>query len=260
MFSRYREICDRGELQPGRLWLWQGVDHWVLNFPTKLHWRQPSRIEWIEQGLRKFVDQYEALKIREISFPRLGCGNGNLDWDDVRPMMEHYLKMVRVPVYIHDFEKDIGVPEHLEQIANQAASLIPSGIEFDDFICGLRTISSIAGDRLVELTSHKSFCAHVDDLQNLRIEEGGKVWEFDAEDLHGAWVSLLRGLVTRERVEWSQGDGGDFVITLLSLLPNARAVEIQRNDKPEIAVELRPSARQVSSTSPAREQLKLQWH
>jgi hypothetical protein len=93
------------------------------------------------------------------------------------------------------------------------------------------------------------------------VEEKGRTLEFDAEDLHGAWVSLLRGLVTKDRVEWSTGDGGNFVITLLSLLPNTRAVEIQRgDDDPEIAIELAPWARQIGTTAPAHEQLKLAWH
>lgn len=260
MFARYREICERGELAPGRLWLWRGADSWVLNFPTKVHWRQSSRLEWIEQGLQKFLDAYEDLGIREISFPRLGCGNGNLDWYDVRPLMEKYLSRASIPVYVHDFEKDIGLPEHLEAIADLAAERIPSGMDFDVFVAGLRTISGVANEGLVDLASKERFRARVDDSQALIVEDGSSTWEFDAEDLHGAWVSLLRGLVTRDRVEWSTGEGGNFVITLLSMLPNTRPVEIQRGVEPEIAVELAPWARQIGTTSPAHEQLKLEWH
>jgi len=261
MYTRYREICDAGELQPGKLWLWRGVDNWVLNFPTKLHWRQSSRLEWIEQGLRKFLLTYEDLKIREISFPRLGCGNGNLEWDDVRPLMEHYLRSVRIPVFVHDFEKDIGIPEHLEAIADEAAERIPAGVDFNAFVSGLRTLAYVGGETLVDLQSNQRFQARVDESSALHIEGLGGAWEFDAEDLHGAWVSLLRGLVTKERVEWSTGEGGNFVITLLSLLPNTRPVEIQRgNDEPEIAVELAPWARQIGITPRAHEQLKLEWH
>lgn len=260
MYSRYREICDRKDLSPGKLWLWRGNNSWVLNFPTKLHWRQPSQIEWIEQGLQKFVDSYEALNIREISFPRLGCGNGNLDWAEVRPLMEYYLSRVQIPVYIHDFERDIGIPEHLETIADQAARHTPSGVDFESFVSGLRSVANWGGDHLVDLSSKVPFTARVDSDQALYICVSDQTWEFDAEDLHGAWVSLLRGLVTRERVEWGTGGGGEFVLTLLSLLPNTRPVEIQRGAKPEIAVELLPYARQIGTTSPAHEQLKLQWH
>ncbi|WP_227340319.1 macro domain-containing protein [Sphingopyxis sp. P8] len=260
MFTRYKEICDRSQLQPGKLWLWRGVSNWVLNFPTKVHWRNPSRIEWIEEGLQKFVDTYEDLKIREISFPRLGCGNGNLDWEDVKPLMEHFLKRVRIPVYIHDFQKDIGIPEHLEMISDRAAEGIPLGVEFETFVNGLRVISTLGGDSLVDLNSNQAFKARVNDCQSLQIESNTGTWEFDAEDLHGVWVSLLRGLVTKERAEWSKGEGGNFIITLLSMLPNTRPVEIQRGNEPEIAVELQPWARRIGTTSPAHEQLRLEWH
>jgi hypothetical protein len=261
MYARYRQICDARELQPGKLWLWRGADNWVLNFPTKVHWRQPSRLEWIEQGLQKFLASYEDLKIREISFPRLGCGNGNLDWADVQPLMERYLRRIPISVFIHDFEKDIGLPEHLEAIADRAAERIPVGVDFDAFVSGLRAVADVGGDGLVDLNSKRNFRAWVDSDSALFVEEHGQTWEFDAEDLHGAWVSLLRGLVTKDRVEWSTGDGGNFVITLLSLLPNTRPVEIQRGDyEPEIAVELAPWARQIGTTAPAREQLKLEWH
>src|SRR5688572_4179635 len=69
MFRAYKKICDDHLLEPGKLWLWHGADYWTLNFPTKIHWRNPSRIEWIEAGLRKFVSGYEKLGIRDISFP-----------------------------------------------------------------------------------------------------------------------------------------------------------------------------------------------
>src|SRR4029078_8700192 len=88
MFRIYREYCDRGELRTGSLMLWRGPDRWVLNFPTKTTWRLPSGIEYIESGLRRFMETYEELGITSASFPPLGCGNGNLDWHEVKPLME----------------------------------------------------------------------------------------------------------------------------------------------------------------------------
>jgi O-acetyl-ADP-ribose deacetylase (regulator of RNase III) len=57
----------------------------IINFPTKRHWRQPSRMSDIEAGLVDLVEQVKRLGIRSIAVPALGCGNGGLDWDDVRP-------------------------------------------------------------------------------------------------------------------------------------------------------------------------------
>jgi O-acetyl-ADP-ribose deacetylase (regulator of RNase III) len=107
MFTAYQRLCQDGKLEIGKLWLWKANDQWVLNFPTKKHWRNPSKLSYVEAGLKKFLAEYERRGIREISFPRLGCGNGGLDWQDVKPLMEQYLRRLPIPAYIHDFEKDI---------------------------------------------------------------------------------------------------------------------------------------------------------
>jgi O-acetyl-ADP-ribose deacetylase (regulator of RNase III) len=114
MFRAYKRICDQHLLEIGKLWLWQGPGQWILNFPTKKHWRHPSKLDYVEDGLKKFVASYEAKGIREIAFPRLGCGNGGLIWDDVRPMMHEYLAPLPIRVYIHDFDVAMPTPEHKE--------------------------------------------------------------------------------------------------------------------------------------------------
>ena len=116
MFREYKRLCDRGDLRVGSLMLWRGQDKWVLNFPTKTTWRLPSQMPYLEAGLKRFVEVYENLGITSISFPPLGCGNGGLDWSDVKPLMEKYLKRVSIPVYIHDLHVGAEfVPEHLEK-------------------------------------------------------------------------------------------------------------------------------------------------
>ncbi len=114
MADQYKELCERELLTIGKLWLYRSSSRWVLNFPTKKHWREKSRIEYIERGLRKFVETYRSRGIISISFPMLGCGNGQLNWQEVRPLMEKYLKNLTIPVYIHTFEDTSIVPEHLQ--------------------------------------------------------------------------------------------------------------------------------------------------
>jgi hypothetical protein len=72
-----------------------------LLFPTKENWRNPSKLEYIEAGLKHFVQIYADKSINSIAFPRLGCGNGALDWKDVQPLMEKYLKNLPIAVYIY---------------------------------------------------------------------------------------------------------------------------------------------------------------
>ena len=92
MYEEYRRVCDAGQLRPGCLQLWKGPAQWVLNFPTKQHWRNPSQIEWIEDGLRVLAKNYQAMGITSINVPPLGCANGGLNFErDVKPLIEQYL-------------------------------------------------------------------------------------------------------------------------------------------------------------------------
>jgi len=112
MFEAYRKACEKHQLTTGKLMLWYAQDHWLLLFPTKENWRNPSKLEYIEKGLNKFVNTYADKNITSIAFPRLGCGNGELNWDEVKPLMEKYLKPLPLDVYIY-LGLDIDfTPEH----------------------------------------------------------------------------------------------------------------------------------------------------
>jgi len=113
MFFQYQQLCEKRELQIGRLWLYRTEHKWILNFPTKVHWRQPSKPEYIEQGLVKFVSAYPALGITSIAFPQLGCGNGELDWETVaRPLMTRHLGTLPIDTFIYEYEGEFAIPEH----------------------------------------------------------------------------------------------------------------------------------------------------
>ena len=117
MFDQYRIQCDKKSLKVGKLMLYYAPDHWVLLFPTKEHWRNPSKLEYIEKGLDKFVRTYAEKHIVSIAFPKLGCGNGELEWADVKQLMEKYLKALPIDVYVY-LKKDEALeePEHRNQI------------------------------------------------------------------------------------------------------------------------------------------------
>lgn len=263
MFEAYKRICDQKLLKPGGLWLWRGADFWTLNFATKNHWRNPSRMEWIEQGLQKFVAGYERQGIREISFPRLGCGNGGLDWDDVRPLMEHYLSRLPIQIYIHDYTVDRGLPEHLEEIASLLRSEQPLDGTFESFVAALRRAVTLADSKLVDLETKTPIEANFEGDGSLRIAENDVTWAFDKDDLWGVWVGLQKGLLTKEKAGWSTDDGGRALLNVLSLLPNVRPVEIERptGAGPELALELWPGDRS-SEVAPKEtpKQLTLSWH
>lgn len=112
MFKEYQLFCEKELLTVGKLWIYKTQHKWILNFPTKKHWRSPSKLEYIESGLQKFVETYSEKGIYSISFPLLGCGNGGLDWEsEVQPLMEKYLKPLPIEIFIHLSDKKSSI-EH----------------------------------------------------------------------------------------------------------------------------------------------------
>jgi O-acetyl-ADP-ribose deacetylase (regulator of RNase III) len=113
MFKQYQLLCESKRFDVGNLWLYKTENKWILNFPTKRHWRNPSKLEYIEAGLRKFAATYADHGITSIAFPELGCGNGELQWDVVRPLMVKHLKNIPIIVYVYLYDRDAMVlPEH----------------------------------------------------------------------------------------------------------------------------------------------------
>lgn len=102
MFAAYVQECKSGQLRIGRPTLYRASQPWILNFPTKDHWRDPSKLEYIEQGLQFFVANYRQMGIQSIAFPKLGVGLGKLSWNEVGPLMRDYLHQLdcKVTIYI----------------------------------------------------------------------------------------------------------------------------------------------------------------
>lgn len=102
LFDVYRSACASGQLSIGTLHLYQPSSlPWVLNFPTKVHWRKPSLLQYIRRGLQVFAEQSQSLGIQSIAFPPLGCGLGGLFWREVKLLMEHFLKTLEIPVVVY---------------------------------------------------------------------------------------------------------------------------------------------------------------
>jgi O-acetyl-ADP-ribose deacetylase (regulator of RNase III) len=91
-FRAYEAACKTREVEIGRMFVQPGVEFdgpkWIINFPTKKHWRQPTKLEWIDAGLKSLRDVIRQKGIRSVALPPLGCGNGGLDWAMVRPRIE----------------------------------------------------------------------------------------------------------------------------------------------------------------------------
>ena len=88
-YRAYKVACECGHLRPGVLFYvaGQGSERNVIHFASKDHWRQPSRLAWVEDGLDDLRRHYAAWGLTSIAMPQLGCGLGRLHWDDVRPLI-----------------------------------------------------------------------------------------------------------------------------------------------------------------------------
>lgn len=97
-FKAYEAVCKRRELQPGQMFVFPTGrltnPRYIINFPTKRHWKGKSRLADIESGLKALVAEIRQLGIRSVAIPPLGCGQGGLDWADVRPRIERALSEV----------------------------------------------------------------------------------------------------------------------------------------------------------------------
>lgn len=116
-FKAYEAACKRNEVQPGRMFVFETGSmmnpKYIVNFPTKRHWRGKSRIEDIESGLVALVDEIRTRKIRSIAVPPLGAGLGGLDWSDVRPRIEEALSTLSdVDVVVFEPNGALGPSEN----------------------------------------------------------------------------------------------------------------------------------------------------
>lgn len=108
MFDKYVKYCNDGLIQIGKLWIYDvpNVSQKVLNFPTKQHWKYPSKYEFLEKGLKRFIETYQEKAITSIAFPMLGALNGGLEPEKVLDLMQTYLSQCDIPVEIYEYSFD----------------------------------------------------------------------------------------------------------------------------------------------------------
>lgn len=112
MFKEYVALCEQNKVHPGQPYIYRDlIGTSILVFPTKDHWRSPSKLQYIIDGLDWFVKNYQKYGITSIAFPPLGCGNGGLSWDVVGPIM--YEKLNNLPIDIEVYAPYGTKPEQL---------------------------------------------------------------------------------------------------------------------------------------------------
>ncbi len=105
--KEYIKACKNKELEPGKLfWVWDTNLFYgkkmIINFPTKTHWRQPSKYEYIREGLEALRELIIKENLTSIAIPPLGAGNGGLEWTQVKPMIIETLKGLPTAIQIYE--------------------------------------------------------------------------------------------------------------------------------------------------------------
>ncbi|OJW82987.1 MAG: Appr-1-p processing protein [Bacteroidetes bacterium 46-16] len=116
-FKAYIDACKRGEVKVGKLFVTKDKnlntgEKIIINFPTKTDWRKPSEYSYIDQGLDNLTHVIQAYNIKSIAIPPLGAGNGGLDWERVKKMIEHKFSGSEIDVFVYEPTKEIK--EHLK--------------------------------------------------------------------------------------------------------------------------------------------------
>jgi uncharacterized protein YwgA/O-acetyl-ADP-ribose deacetylase (regulator of RNase III) len=102
MHEDYVRRCDRGEIKPGIPYLYKTLfPPQIINFPTKDHWKSISRVTDIERGLKYLLEHYQAWGVTSLAIPPLGCGNGQLEWRVVGPLIYRFAKDIAIPVEMY---------------------------------------------------------------------------------------------------------------------------------------------------------------
>jgi O-acetyl-ADP-ribose deacetylase (regulator of RNase III) len=123
-YKAYKEAARRNEIVTGKVQIVPVNDingvKYIINFPTKAHWRNPSKIQWIKDGLIDLKRQLQEFGITSIAIPPLGCGNGGLNWDNVRPLIDTSLADLEIDITV--YEPSEAIKQALMKAEKPAAS------------------------------------------------------------------------------------------------------------------------------------------
>ena len=121
MYQNYVKKCENKEIKVGKVDYYFGEEVNIVNFPTKWHFKYPSQLCWIEDGLKDFVKTYKSKNITKVAFPKLGTLNGKLNWNEVKLLMEKYLSKIDAEIIIClDVDDADGLEKEMLNIINTA--------------------------------------------------------------------------------------------------------------------------------------------
>jgi len=230
MFESYKALCVNGQLTIGKLFIYRTENKVIVNLPTKAHWRNSSKVEYISAGLAKFVESYSRFGISSVSFPQLGCGNGELDWrTQVQPVMEQYLGGLPLSVYIHVYSPRLGfVPERLDPKFAKEMRMARSRVPADEI---WKYLLTQAATHVNELGMNRGINVDSVDDEHIFVTWNGKEYVVFREEIEDLWALLsLKRIITVSEVSIvnsaRDGDASLVVFQLLASLPYIKPIEV----------------------------------
>lgn len=244
MFKQYQNLCERKQFDIGMLWIYKTPHKWILNFPTKKHWRHKSKPEYIKAGLKKFVDTYDQKGITSISFPQLGCGNGELDWEtEVQPIMETYLSKVPINIFIHIYQKSRLIPEHkdITQIRTWLHGE-PETLAFEEFWSDLQDVVT-QKSHFMTLDTGQPFSVRYENDSILINTSEGTSKSIPEEGLLEIWQFIrTAGYVMPQKLPYGMDQYASYVISLLAEIHYLHPVKMAlKNQDTQIGLHLIPA-------------------
>lgn len=215
-FKAYEAACRRAEVQPGRMFVFETGQlvspRYIINFPTKRHWRGKSKIEDIDAGLEALVAEVRARGIRSIAVPPLGAGLGGLDWADVRCRIERALAA------LPDVRAVVFEPRQSpEEVGVQRTAQVPRMTNSRAALVGLmdRYLEGLLAPFISLLEVHK--------LMYLMQEAGEPLRLRLAKGPYGPYAENLRHVLHQIEGHYvtGYGAGGDAPDKILELVPGA---------------------------------------
>lgn len=215
-FRVYEAACKRKEVVPGKMFVHETGSligpKYVINFPTKRHWRGASRMEDIESGLQDLAAVISNLNIKSIALPPLGCGLGGLDWSEVRGHIESALSQLpEVKVIV--FEPK-GAPEAEKMVKNRKVpNMTPGRAALVELM--RRYLAGLLDPFVSLLEVHKLMYFLQESGEPLRLKYQKNIYGPYAENLRHVLNSVEGHLIS------GYADGGDRPDKVLKLVPGA---------------------------------------
>jgi O-acetyl-ADP-ribose deacetylase (regulator of RNase III) len=215
-FKAYEAACKRQEVTPGKMFIFETGQltnpRFIINFPTKRHWRGKSRVEDIESGLTALVADVQRFGIQSLAIPPLGCGLGGLDWREVRPLIERaFASLPDVRALVFE-PNDEGPSDKMAAVKD-----VPKMTEGRAVLVGLfeKYLGALMDPAISLLEVHKLMYFAQEAGQPLRLKYVKAPYGPYAENLRHV-LSAIEGYMIS-----GYGDGGDTPEKPLELVPGA---------------------------------------